>query len=68
MGAALVTMWANSKVVEANHAARIEINERAIVELRDTSRSLAAAQSQIVLTQQRITDTLEYLAKQPSRP
>lgn len=67
MGAALGTMWVNFKVTESQHASRLDSNDKAITELKETTRHLAETQQQMSLTEQKLSLTLEYLAKQQGK-
>lgn len=67
MGAALVTMWANSKVVEAEHSSRIAAVERSQTEMKVTMDKIADNASASQRTQDKLSLTLEYLAKQVSK-
>lgn len=64
MGAALVTMWANSKVVEAQHDSRITTLEKSQARIDETLRTLADNATASNRTQDRLSLTLDYLAKQ----
>lgn len=64
MGAALVTMWANMKVGQADHEARIRALEVGQIETRATLTKLAELEAGSARTQDKLTLTIEYLSKQ----
>ncbi len=64
MGTALLTMWTNTKVTEAEHNSRITVLEHSQVEMHDTMKTLADSASASQRTQDKLSLTLEYLAKQ----
>ncbi len=64
MGAALLTMWTNTKVTEAEHNSRITVLEHSQVEMHDTMKTLADSAASSQRTQDKLSLTLEYLAKQ----
>lgn len=69
MGAALLTMWVNTKVTEAEHNSRITVLENSQKDIHDTVKTLADNASATQRTQDKLSLTLEYLAKQiPSHP
>lgn len=64
MGAALVTMWANMKVGQAEHASRLSALEAAQTRLSQTVDKLADNANTTARTQDRLSLTLDYLSKQ----
>jgi len=70
MGAALVTMWANTKVTEAQHDSRIAALEKSQSRIDETIKTLADNATASQRTQDKLSMTLDYLAKQiqPARP
>lgn len=69
MAAALVTMWADNKVDKAESGSRIAALEKSSVEMKSTMDKLADNAAGQQRTQDKLSLTLEYLAKQiPQRP
>lgn len=69
MGAALLTMWTNTKVTEAEHNSRITVLENSQKDMHDTVKSLAESAASSQRTQDKLSLTLDYLAKQmPQKP
>ncbi len=68
MGAALVTMWANMKVSQSEHEARLRSLEMSQVEMKDTISKIADNAAVSTRTQDRLSLTLEYLTKQAKTP
>ncbi len=64
MGAALLTMWTNTKVTQAEQNSRLTVLEHSQVEMHDTMKILADNASASQRTQDKLSLTLEYLAKQ----
>jgi len=68
MGAALVTMWANQKVAQADSDSRIRVLEKSQTRIDDTVSKLADNAAASQRTQDKLSLTLEYLAKQVTKP
>lgn len=69
MGAALLTMWTNTKVTEAEHNSRITVLENSQKDMHDTVKTLAESAASSQRTQDKLSLTLDYLAKQmPQKP
>lgn len=66
-GVAIVTMWVNFKVSEANMESELKIHASSISELRSTQQHIVETQQQQAMTEQKLQITLDYLAKQPLR-
>lgn len=66
MGAALLTMWVNTKVTEAEHNSRILVLEHSQAQMEDTLKKLAVNAVDSQRTQDKLSLTLDYLAKQIS--
>lgn len=64
MGAALLTMWTNLKVSTAQSDSRIAVLEKSQQETKETITKLADNAATSVRTQDKLSLTLEYLAKQ----
>ncbi len=69
MGTAMVTVWTSTKVTQAEQNSRLSVLEHSQVEMHDTMKTLADNASASQRTQDKLSLTLEYLAKQiPQRP
>lgn len=70
MGAALLTMWTNTKVTQAEQNSRIAVLEKSQTRTDETMKTLADNASSSQRTQDKLSMTLDYLAKQvqPARP
>lgn len=70
MGAALLTMWTNTKVTQAEQNSRISVLEKSQSRFDDTIKTLADNASAAQRTQDKLSLTLDYLAKQvqPTHP
>lgn len=64
MGTAIATVYLNLKIAQADSSARISQNEKAVERLDKSFAAMLDQQQQITLTQQKLSLTLEYLAKQ----
>lgn len=64
MGAALLTMWVNTKVTEAEHNSRLLVLERSQSRIDETVTKLADNAAASQRTQDKLSLTLDFLAKQ----
>lgn len=69
MGAALLTMWVNERVTEAEHDSRLKVLEKSQTRTDETVSKLADNAASSQRTQDRLSLTLDFLAKQiPAHP
>lgn len=67
MGAGLVTMWANAKVITADHESRLKTLEQAQVEFKQGLSKLAENESMALRTQDKLANTMDWLMKERDR-
>ncbi len=66
MSAAILTMWVNTKVTEAEHDSRLKVLEKSQVRIDETVTKLAENAASSQRTQDKLSLTLDFLAKQIS--